>query len=200
MAKTCSVCGGAHYAKNKCKIHYKMPSQLNPKSIKHKVGDVFIAPKDLDWQGFPKQYRITSITNSKPNKRVGGAKKRNEDKSTSELKKLAQIVVNKYIRQKYSCTDGTTRCFTCLRWVSTKEIDASHFISVKHQSTRFHLDNLRSCCQDCNRFQYGNLKVFRQHLVEEIGESAVEELELLSKQAKHWSKEELIEIIDKYKI
>lgn len=33
MAKLCDVCGGKHYAKGKCALHYKMPSQLNPKPI-----------------------------------------------------------------------------------------------------------------------------------------------------------------------
>lgn len=37
MAKLCEICGGKHYAKSRCKIHYKMPSQLNPKSIKQSV-------------------------------------------------------------------------------------------------------------------------------------------------------------------
>jgi hypothetical protein len=34
MPKTCSICGGDHYAKGFCRLHYKMPSQLNPKPIK----------------------------------------------------------------------------------------------------------------------------------------------------------------------
>ena len=33
MAKLCNECGGKHYAKGKCKLHYKMPSSLNPKAI-----------------------------------------------------------------------------------------------------------------------------------------------------------------------
>lgn len=33
MPKVCDVCAGKHYAKGKCAIHYKMPSQLNPKPI-----------------------------------------------------------------------------------------------------------------------------------------------------------------------
>jgi len=133
------------------------------------------------------------------NRRAGETKKPNADKSVAELKKLAQIVVNRFIRLKYAHSDGTTRCYTCLRWVSSKQIDASHFISVKHQSTRFDLNNLRACCTDCNRLNYGNLKRFRQHLVEEIGESAVEELEMRSKDIKHWTKQELLDIIEKFK-
>lgn len=36
MPKVCTVCGGKHYAKGFCAIHYKMPSQINPKPIKRK--------------------------------------------------------------------------------------------------------------------------------------------------------------------
>lgn len=32
--KVCDECGDKHYAKGKCKLHYRMPSQLNPKPIK----------------------------------------------------------------------------------------------------------------------------------------------------------------------
>ena len=31
MGKVCDQCGGVHYAKNKCRVHYKMPSEINPK-------------------------------------------------------------------------------------------------------------------------------------------------------------------------
>lgn len=34
MTKICDECGDKHYAKGKCKQHYKMPSQLNPKPIR----------------------------------------------------------------------------------------------------------------------------------------------------------------------
>lgn len=133
------------------------------------------------------------------NKPVQDLKKPKTEKSLKELKELAQIVINRYVRNLYASTDGTTRCYTCLRWESTKLMDASHFISVRHQSTRYDLNNLRSCCHDCNRYSYGNLKRFRQHLVTEIGESAVEELEMRSKESKHWTREELNELIAKYK-
>lgn len=169
--------------------HFSFQCAKIKKPIKPKVGDTFIPPNDKDWQGFPKQFKITKITPSKPK----------SEKTLKELKELAQIVVNRYVRKLYSKSDNTTRCYTCLRWVSTKQIDASHFISVRHQSTRFDLNNLRSCCQDCNRYAYGNLKRFRQHLVAEIGEDAVEELEMRSKQHKHWTREELQELITKYK-
>ena len=33
MPKVCDECGGKHYAKGKCALHYRMPSQLNPKPI-----------------------------------------------------------------------------------------------------------------------------------------------------------------------
>lgn len=175
--KVCDECGDKHYAKGKCKLHYRMPSQINPKPIKKTptvIGDYTMTKKTVKVK--PKS-----------------------DKGVKELKELAQTVINRYVRNLYGGTDGTTRCYTCLRWESTKLMDASHFISVRHQSTRYDLNNLRSCCQDCNRLNYGNLKRFRQHLVQEIGESAVEELEMRSKEVKQWTKEELNELIKKYK-
>ncbi len=31
MGRKCDQCGGDYFAKGKCKVHYRMPSQLNPK-------------------------------------------------------------------------------------------------------------------------------------------------------------------------
>jgi len=31
--KKCDECGGDHYAKGKCRIHYRMPSQMSPKPL-----------------------------------------------------------------------------------------------------------------------------------------------------------------------
>ncbi|TDO21904.1 hypothetical protein [Pedobacter duraquae] len=36
MPKTCISCGLPHYAKGFCKLHYRMPSQINPKPIVRK--------------------------------------------------------------------------------------------------------------------------------------------------------------------
>lgn len=36
MAKFCDECGRKHYAKGKCSIHYRMPSQLIPKPLVRK--------------------------------------------------------------------------------------------------------------------------------------------------------------------
>ena len=43
--------------------------------------------------------------------------------------------------------------------------------------SRFDFRNLRPQCQNCNRVLRGNLKAYRNHLVREIGEDAVLELE-----------------------
>jgi hypothetical protein len=33
MGRACNECGDTYFAKGKCRLHYRMPSQLNPKPI-----------------------------------------------------------------------------------------------------------------------------------------------------------------------
>lgn len=173
---------------------FKCYTQRKPIKSKPKVGDIV----EYDHKAFNgtierHQGRIVSIKSSnKPKKRL-------EEQSTSELKKLAQIVVNRHVKKLYTEYDGTAKCFTCDMWFSAKEMDASHLISVKHQSTRYDLDNLRLCCISCNRLEYGNLKTYRQTLSYILGKDHVDALYARSREVKKWTKEELLELIEKYK-
>jgi len=125
--------------------------------------------------------------------------KPNADKTVAELKKLAQIIVNKHVKKLYTAYDGTAKCFTCQTWFSAKEMDTSHLISVRHQATRYDLDNLKLCCTTCNRSMYGNLKVYKERLIALIGKELVDDLYSRSRQRKNWTKNELLEIINKFK-
>lgn len=91
MPKTCITCGGKHYAKGFCAIHYRMPSQINPKPVRVK----------------PQVY-----TASAPVKRVAISKV--ADKRAKELRLYAKIapvfkLANPYCHARLSgCTGKTT--------------------------------------------------------------------------------------------
>ena len=111
-----------------------------------------------------------------------------------KLIKKAQEVFNKYIRNR----DAEMSCISCGQWYDYW--DAGHYVPVKNSSfLRFHEWNVHKECKRCNGFDEFHLIGYRRNLVNKIGEDAVKWLEDNRHQVKKWSREELEEIIKKYK-
>lgn len=110
-----------------------------------------------------------------------------------KLHSKAQLIFNKWIRER----DKYLGCISCGAEVQ----HAGHYFSQGHYSfLRYNEYNVNGQCLRCNNFLHGNLIRYRQGLVERIGEDEVKLLEAFSKNAvKKWSREELNEIIEKYK-
>jgi hypothetical protein len=70
-------------------------------------------------------------------------------KSKSKLVKKLDSIFSKYIRLKYS-KNGICVCYTCGRKYDVKKIQAGHFMSRRHYSTRWDEDNVRPQCYGCN--------------------------------------------------
>jgi len=122
-------------------------------------------------------------------------KKRDKLKSIPKLTKEAQQVFNKYIRTR----DHGMNCISC---GSDKANQAGHWISVKQSSAlRYHEWNVNLQCAGCNLYLHGNQVMYRVGLVQKIGEKAVAELEsmYINQRIKKWTREELEDIINKYK-
>tara|TARA_R110000868_G_scaffold326607_1_gene587619 strand:- start:472 stop:822 length:351 start_codon:yes stop_codon:yes gene_type:complete len=110
-----------------------------------------------------------------------------------KLKKKAQDKFNAWIRNR----DKDKGCISC-----GASIDhAGHYFSAGHHSA-LTMDemNVHGQCLRCNNFLHGNLIKYRMGLISRYGESHVIELESKSVNAvKKWSRQELEEIILKYK-
>ena len=123
-------------------------------------------------------------------------KKQKEDLlTTSDYLKLAQQVFNKWIRLR----DQDQPCISC-----GKEINgvrhASHYLSSGgHSAVRFHPDNVWVSCYKCNVMLSGNGIEYRMRLIKKIGLERVEWLEENGHEVKKWDKDELKELITKYK-
>lgn len=123
-------------------------------------------------------------------------KKQKEDLlTTSDYLKLAQQVFNKWIRLR----DQDQPCISC-----GKEINgvrhASHYLSSGgHSAVRFHPDNVWVSCYKCNVMLSGNGIEYRMRLIKKIGLERVEWLEKNGHEVKRWTKDELKELITKYK-
>ena len=110
-----------------------------------------------------------------------------------KLKKKAQDTFNKWIRNR----DAELGCISC-----GADIDhAGHYFSAGHYSA-LAMDemNVNGQCLRCNNFLHGNLIKYRMGLISRYDEGYVTELESKSVNAiKKWSRQELEEIILKYK-
>lgn len=110
-------------------------------------------------------------------------------KTIPELKKIAWTHFSKYIRNR----DGY--CFTC---GSRNGIQAGHLFHNKG-NTYFNEKNVHSQCSRCNLYLSGNLGEYTYRFIKKYGEKEYLKLKRQSNIPKKWKKNELIDIIEKYK-
>lgn len=100
---------------------------------------------------------------------------------------------------------GICTCYTCgkkMPWVGGVGYNRSelgHYFSRGNQCTRFSsLTKIQ--CNECNQSKGGNLKVFKENLIEEFGKDRFEEERELSRDICSPTKDDLKQILHKYKI
>ena len=112
-----------------------------------------------------------------------------------KLLEKTQKVVNAYIRKR----DEGLPCISCGSYNGNQ---AGHYFTVKgYSALRFNEWNIHLQCAGCNMFKHGNQAMYRIGLVERIGEKAVKELEFeaVNNRIKKWQRNELNDLIEKYK-
>ena len=120
-------------------------------------------------------------------------------KTTGDYLKEAQAAFNLFIRERdraegYPCISSGR----ALNW-NGNAVDAGHYRSTgAAPHLRFDEHNCHAQSKHDNRYLAGNAVDYRINLIERIGLAEVERLEA-DNTPRHWSKQELIEIRDKYK-
>ena len=113
----------------------------------------------------------------------------------SDYLKLAQQVFNKFIRLR----DKGSVCISCQK-KPLKE-NAGHFFNANnHYNVRFDERNVNLQCEHCNTYLSGSLIEYRKNLIKKIGIEEYENLESIAYKTRKFTKEELKEIINKYKL
>lgn len=118
-------------------------------------------------------------------------------KSRKSIVKRLDTVFSLYIRLKNSDENGFCKCISCQKIQHYKEVDAGHFISRRHMSTRYDVDNVFPQCRYCNRYVAGNQWLYSQAL-EKIKKNLPEKLYLKSKQTVKYSNDDLESLISYY--
>lgn len=112
----------------------------------------------------------------------------------SKLVKKLDVVFSKYIRLSSADSRGMCTCVTCGRQYHWKNIQAGHFMSRKHYSTRWDERNVKSQCVGCNMFKSGEQYKYSLFL----GSELANDLYLKSKELKKFSITDLEQMIDEY--
>jgi hypothetical protein len=122
-------------------------------------------------------------------------KMQQELETVQDYIKMTQIIFNKYIRLR----DKGQVCISCLK-PALKE-NAGHFFNANnHWNVRFNELNVHLQCEHCNTYLSGNLIEYRTNLINKIGEEQLTLLELEAKKTRKFTKDELMEIINIYKL
>ena len=142
---------------------------------------------------------MKKVRSDKKQERESIKQRKEKIKTIPQLIKEAQIEFNAYIRLR----DFGKPCICCGLPLGTGEIggsyDAGHYRSVGSAShLRFNEDNVHAQRKQCNRYGAGRAVDYRFGLVARIGLERVEQLEQ-SNQPHKWTREELIEIKERYK-
>ena len=114
--------------------------------------------------------------------------------SRSKLVKKLDTVFSKYIRISSADKSGYCTCVTCGVVKHWKEIQAGHFMSRKHYSTRWDERNVASQCVSCNMFKQGEQYKYSLFL----GKDQAKVLYLKSKETVKFTNYELEEMIKDY--
>lgn len=118
-------------------------------------------------------------------------------KSRKQLIIALDRVFSKYIRTKY-IRDNFVECVTCGRKYPINKIQAGHFMSRKHYSTRWDEENVFPQCYGCNVMQQGQQYLFSKFIDEKFGEGYSDVLLFKSRETVKFADYELEEMIQDY--
>ena len=122
-------------------------------------------------------------------KKARKAKKELKENDKPTLIKLAQVLVNRYVRLR----DLNKPCISCEYKGSIRQIHAGHYKPVgNNQQLRYNTINIHAQCSICNNHLSANLVNYRVALIKKIGLEKVEWLE-----CNHETKKYTVEYLQK---
>jgi hypothetical protein len=118
-------------------------------------------------------------------------------KTTQDWLKEAQTIFNKYIRLR----DEGLNCISCDKPIRKGNVDAGHMWSAGgHSNLRFNEFNVNAqCSRPCNKDKSGDINNYRLGFMKRYGEDKLSELDSIAHIERKFTKDELKEIIKKYK-
>ena len=115
---------------------------------------------------------------------------------TSLIKKL-DTVFSIYIRRRYAVNE-IAECYTCGKKDHYKKLQAGHFASRRHYSTRWNEYNVQVQCYGCNIANQGMQFQFGKNLCSQYGDNFADKLMIESKKIRKFDDVELQDMIEHY--
>ena len=112
----------------------------------------------------------------------------------SKLVKKLDVVFSQYIRLSNADNNGYCTCVTCNKTFHWKQIQAGHFMSRKHYSTRWDERNVKPQCVRCNIYNQGEGYLYSLYLGNKLSKKLLEE----SRELRKFTNIELEEMIADY--
>lgn len=103
-----------------------------------------------------------------------------------------------YIRLRDAMPGGYTRCISCGKIKPFDQMQAGHFFSRSHFSTRWDEDNVNSECTWDNCWNGEHLLTYKENLIRKIGMQRFNMLEIRCKQTRNWSNFEIVAMVRHY--
>lgn len=184
--------------------HHSFQCHTQRKPIRPKVGDIIGTQQIISIDKSGSKHKVTWMSkkayDAKKKAKEKPKPKRLEEKSVQELMKLADIVFAKWVKKRDSLTDGTFKCISCGLFKSTKEMQNGHYFSRRYSAVRYHEDNNNGECESCNCGDNNHLDGYKVNLEAKIGSERLKWLQENYNKGHKWEREELIELIKKYKV
>jgi hypothetical protein len=111
----------------------------------------------------------------------------------SKLIKKLDTIFSRWVRLSNSVNEICT-CVTCGKESHWKDIQAGHFISRKHYSTRWDERNVKPQCVGCNVFKYGEQYKYSLYLGNKLSKKLLIESRIIIK----FTNAELEDMIKEY--
>ncbi len=131
-----------------------------------------------------------------------------KSKTIGKMIKDADLIFSHFIRRrdaieyhdKYETPYEYAQCCTCKVVRPWKELQAGHFVPKKgHNATRYNKDNVHAQCGGCN-CNDGEPAMYAIFIAEKYDERKIYELRDASAEIHSFTKPELQELIDHYKL
>ncbi|MFP4461620.1 MAG: recombination protein NinG [Thermotogota bacterium] len=124
---------------------------------------------------------------------------RYKNKSTSWLKEELWRLFSLWIRQKEADENGIVRCSTCGAFRHWRYLDAGHYMSRRHLSTKYNEKNVHPQCKQCNGPYSGEQALMARFIDKKYGLGTAQHLEYTSRRESHWTRFDYILKIQEYK-
>lgn len=99
----------------------------------------------------------------------------------SKLVKKLDVLFSRYIRLSNADKRGYCTCVTCGKQYHYKNIQAGHFISRTHYSTRWDERNVKPQCVGCNMYKQGQQYLFSKYLGNNLSDELLQKSRIITK-------------------